>query len=166
MQINFFTSPQDEDDLVDYIYKRDGYFVDYTPGSRSFPVLLESPLPPATRRDFRDLLLSSVTIAPLPERRWLSKRSAFTRDDFLGPQGFRFESIEFTRSFSDGSKLYPGRLWLNGLEDPTIRFYQSICRRIRKTFTKDEADWWVGPNTEAYCKEENLEKANSALSTG
>ena len=166
MQINFFTSPQDEDDLVEYIYKRDGYFILYRPGSRSFPVVLDFPLPPATRRGFRGLRLSGVSIAPIPERRWLSKTSAFSRENFIGPRGFRFESIEFTRSYSDGSKLYPGRLWLNGLEDPTIRFYQSICRRIRKTFAKDAADWWVGPTTEAYCKEKNLEKANFAYPTG
>lgn len=166
MQINFYSSPRDEDELVEYIYKRGGYFLVYRPDMSSFPVLSHGPLPSPERHGFRSLRLSSASIASIPEETGLSKARAFKRDEFLGPRGFRFEAIEFTRSYSDGSKLYPGRLWLNGLEDPTIRFYQSICRRIRKTFAKDASDWWVGPTTEEYCKKESLEKANFAYPTG
>ena len=32
-----------------------------------------------------------------------------------------------SRPFSDGPMRYRGRLGLNGREDPSIRFYHSIC---------------------------------------
>ena len=150
MQINFFTSPEDEYDLMRFIEQKEGYFISefWKPPSPEIPVLTKQEMSDLTK--YRDVGILTKEILPL-------KLDKIFLSDLRENGIFKVEVIEFTRSYSDGKNFYPGRLWLNGLKPETIKFYNSVSGFIRRNF-KNDMGWYNGKTSEIYCKENNLVK--------
>lgn len=154
MQINFFTSPTDEEQIIDFIEKKGGYFISnfWKPKSDSIKVLHKGDI--SNIAELRDIGILSNEILPITSN---SIKVSDLRDD----RGFPIvEIIEFTRSYSKGDKFYPGRLWINGLKPETERLYKSISGFIRRNFT-NENGWYAGKTANEYCSSNNLQKASS-----
>ncbi len=155
MQINFFTSPEDEKELFDFIKKKEGYLIAdfWKPETNMISVLSKSDL--EDLNNYREVGILNIDILPYSD-------SQIKVSDLRNEKGFPLvEVIEFTRSYSKDGIFYPGGLWINGLKPETEKLYKSISAFIRRKFTNKNG-WYWGPTANEYCSTNNLSKAASA----
>ncbi|MBN1009161.1 hypothetical protein [Amphritea pacifica] len=154
MQINFFTSPNDEKALFEFIRKKEGYFICdfFNPKKQWIDVLEISDL--ADVSVYRDLGVLTQDILPC-------SGGKIYVSDLRDKRGFpKVEVLEFTRSYANDGMFYPGRLWINGLKPETEKLYRSISGYIRRKFI-DENGWYWGETAREFCAETGLSKAAS-----
>jgi hypothetical protein len=156
MQITFFTSPEDEFLLIDFIETKSGYFIcdrfSLNEKGAPLPVLQKNDINELPR--YRDIEILSHDILPVTT-------GFIGVQDLRDKRGFpKVEYIEFTRSYSSGGVFYPGRLWLNGLKPQTEKLYKSLASFIRRKFTNIDG-WYWSKNAQCHLSANCLEKANA-----
>ncbi|MEP1743724.1 MAG: hypothetical protein ABJI60_02625 [Kangiellaceae bacterium] len=154
MQINFFTSPQDEMGILDFIQMKEGYFITDLWNSK------KDRIPVLSRAEIRDLS-QNREIGILSTHILMPSNNSISTLELRDEKGFtKVEVIEFDRSYQKDGIFYPGRLWLNGLKPETEKLYQSIASYIRRNFTNEDG-WYLGKTANEYCVSNNLSKAVS-----
>lgn len=180
VQINFHLSPEDERNLLDYIFERSGYFVAYDGAGKSHYETFFSELPKygANKYKYNNLMLFQMEYAPI---KFEKKSSVFSRfknpgkhplsqlvrnSEFFDETGFKKEFIEYSRCIVNGDTLHWGRLWMNGLESEPTKFYRNICSYIRKICTKEQKWHWIGQNVPDYLRENKMRLGQAFSGSG
>lgn len=131
MQIGFFLDDEAQAALFEEIRTRGGVVFHYGGPTAEIHEIVEHA--PKGRQVL--MIARAGGIDPTPE-------ATIPRSQLLGDMGFLFEPIEFTTTDWERPVPQPGRLWLNGLEKPTISLYNALSRHIRRHCRKDAAGFW------------------------